>query len=510
MTLKCPQCLHDSVIRKGYCSDTGKQRFKCKACGHRTVAPLGINYDDPAIDRTTVSEKVKQSKKKRKWLITSAQNATPVFQPALDACMTWCSHNEGELIVIPNRYKNPTSLFTDKDHDWWHPSLVPSLVDQRVELCKGLVLLADIKVVPTAKNPLTGMEGFTGDKSCIVGHPHYQFHTVATRAGDLAKIMTTTGSITLPNYTNSKAGKIGDHHHSLGAVVVEWDGECFHIRKVGFENDGSFIDWDKRYTIGGVEDAPRPKSLVLGDLHQWWVSKDADSCTFDFLIPNLSPEKVVLHDVLDSYSISHHARNDPFIRWAKHHFNKGNIRTEIEDLAEFLGERILKDIEYFIIPSNHDDHVTRFIKEVDWRTDLENAEFYLETALHMLRGTKMVDGGSSTPRPFDYWMNKLLPEISILDRDKSFMVGDVEHSFHGDVGPNGARGSAKNLSRVGVKTTIGHGHSPCVVDACYQVGVMAPDMVYASGPSGWMVSHVLQYANDKRTHVHIIKGKCKA
>ena len=509
MTLKCPQCLHDNVIRKGYCSDTGKQRFKCKACGHRTVSPLGINYDDPSIDRTSVYDKVREVKKKRRWLITSAQNATPVFQPALSACMTWCSHNSGELIVIPNRYKNPTSLFTDKDHDWWHPALAPNLVDQRIELCKGLVLLADIKVVPTAKNPLTGMEGFTGSNSCIVGHPHYQFHTVATRAGDLAKIMTTTGSITLPNYTNSKAGKSGDHHHSLGAVVVEWDGECFHIRKVGFENDGSFIDWDKRYTVGGVEKAPRPKSLVLGDLHQWFVDDDADKATFDFLIPTLNPEKVVLHDVLDSYSISHHARNDPFIRWAKHHFNKGNVRTEIEDLASFLGKRMQQGIDYFIIPSNHDDHITRFIKEVDWRTDLENAEFYLETALYMLRNTKMVEGGSHTPRPFDYWMNKLLPEVNILERDKSFMVGDVEHSFHGDVGPNGARGSAKNLSKIGVKTTIGHGHSPMVVDACYQVGVMAPSMVYASGPSGWMVSHVLQYANNKRTHVHIIKGRCK-
>ncbi|WP_461533407.1 hypothetical protein [Sinomicrobium sp.] len=443
-------------------------------------------------------------------MITSAQNATPVFQPALDACMTWCSHNSGELIVIPNRYKNPTSLFTDKDHDWWHPALVPHLVDQRIELCKGLVLLADIKVVPTAKNPLTGMEGFTGSNSCIVGHPHYQFHTVATRAGDLAKIMTTTGSITLPNYTNSKAGKSGDHHHSLGAVVVEWDGECFHIRKVGFENDGSFIDWDKRYTVGGVEKAPRPKSLVLGDLHQKFVDKDADRGTFEFLIPQLRPEKVFIGDAMDGFSISHHHRGDPFLKWAKHHYKSGNVKQEIEELCSYLDARMLNDIEYYIVPSNHDSHITRYIKETDWRHDPENADFYLETALHMIRGTKMVDGGAETPRPFDYWVGKLLPKVKVLERDKSFMVGDVEHSFHGDQGPNGARGSARNLSKIGVKTTIGHSHSPCCIDACYQVGTLAPSMRYATGPSGWLVSHVLQYANDKRTHIHIIKGKCKA
>jgi len=325
----------------------------------------------------------------------------------------------------------------------------------------------------------------------------------------MAKIMSTTGCITLHNYTNSKAGKTGDFHHSMGALVVEWDGECFHIRRIGFEKDGSFIDWDKRYTQAGVEDAPRPKSLVLGDLHQWFIDKDADKGTFDYLIPTLMPEKVFIGDALDSYSISHHAKHDPFLRWGKHHNGKHNVKTEIEDLVKYLGERMDSRIDYYLIPSNHDDHISRYLKETDWRTDLENAEFYLESALHMLRGTKLSKGGIESPRPFDYWMNKLLPEINLLERDKSFMVGDVEHSYHGDVGANGAKGSAKNLSKIGVKSTIGHGHSPMVVDSCYQVGVMAPDMNYARGPSSWLVSHVLQYANDKRTHIHIIKGRCK-
>jgi len=507
--LKCPSCVSENIIKKGRCSDTDKQRWKCKDCGHRTVAPLGINYDDPAIDRDKVSEALKSVKKKKRWLITSAQNATPVFQSALKATHIWCDHNDGELIVVPYRYRNPNSLFTDKDHDWWSSDIVPHIMDQRIELCSGLVLLGDMKIIPTAKNPLSGLEGFTGNKSCIVGHPHYQFKTVATRAGDMAKIMSSTGSITLPNYTSSKAGKTGDFHHSLGGLVVEWDGECFHIRRIGFESDGSFIDWNTRYTANGVEKAPRPKSLVLGDLHHWWVDKDADKGTFDYLIPELEPEAVFVHDALDSFSISHHAKHDPFLRWGKHHNNKHNVKTEIEDLAKYLAERMLSNVNYYIVPSNHQDHITRYIKETDWRTDLENSEFYLETALHMLRGTKLVEGGIESPDPFEYWMNKLLPEINILQRDKSFMIGDVDHSFHGDVGPNGARGSAKNLSNIGVKTTIGHGHSPVFINGCAQGGVMSPSMLYAKGPSSWLVSHVLQYANNKRTHIHIIKGKCK-
>ena len=506
--LKCPKCLSEHIIRCSY-TESGKQRYLCKDCMFRTVNPIGLNYSDPAINSENVNKKIKKSLRKKRWFITSAQNATPIFEKAYDSIKQWCKANDGALIVVPYRYRNPTSIFSDNDYEWWDERIVKHLVDKRVKLCNNLVLLGDIKVVPTALNPLTGIEGFTGSDSCILGHPHYQLRSVATRAGDMPKLMSTTGSITLPNYTNSKAGKVGDHHHTLGGVVVEWDGEYFHMRHVSFDNDGSFIDWDTLYKPDDVEDAPRVESITLGDLHQWWVDKDVDKATFGKIIPELRPKHVFIHDAIDSYSVSHHHRNDPFLKCAKHKHGLNNVRNEIKDLVEFLKERMDDDIKYHIVPSNHDDHITRYIKETDWRNDPENADFYLETALHMLRGTKVVQGGVSTPRPFDYWMNKYLPEVDIIPRDSSFELLGVEHGFHGDQGPNGARGSTLNLSKVGVKVTKGHSHCAEVKDGCYSVGVMAPKMAYASGPSSWTTSHVILYANGKRTHVHIINGRCR-
>src|SRR5690554_2505042 len=185
--LKCSSCGSKKLIKKGFCGDTGKQVYQCKNCRRKTVKPIGIYSQDPSIDRKKVSNAVKAVKKNKKWFITSAQNATPVFNQGLQSVHHWCKENNGTLIVIPNRYKNPTSVFCDKGHEWWDTSISNHIIDQRVDLCDGLVLLADIKVVPTARSPLTGMEGFTGSKSCILGHPHYQFHTVATKAGEMAR-----------------------------------------------------------------------------------------------------------------------------------------------------------------------------------------------------------------------------------------------------------------------------------------------------------------------------------
>lgn len=507
--LKCPRCYSDKIRRHSY-TESGRQRFSCRDCSYRTVNPLGIEQFDQSLDHGTVSNKVKTVKKKSRWVITSAQNATPVHKGFLASLRQYCEINDAELVIIPFRYKNPTSVFTDKDYDWWDSEISDHLVDRRVELCEGVTVLGDVQIQPTAKSPLTGLEGFTGTNSCIVGHPKYQFKTVATRQGDMAKIMSTTGAITLPNYTRSKAGKTGHHHHTFSATVLESDGSQFYIRQVSANDDGSFTDLDRVYSAEGVNIAQRAASVVLGDLHAWWASDEVDAATFgaDGLINIVNPETVFIHDAVDGYSISHHHRGDPFIKYAKHHSVCGNILTELEDFSDCIRERMRGDIDYIVVPSNHDDHITRYLKETDWRHDPENAEFYLETALHMIRNTEMADGGSSTPRPFDYWMNKLIPELNVIDRESSFEILGVEHAYHGDIGPNGARGSTKNMSQIGVKVTAGHCHSPAVIDGAYSVGVSTGRMAYAAGgPSGWLNTHCVLYADGKRSLIHIINGK---
>ena len=74
--------------------------------------------------------------------------------------------------------------------------------------------------------------------------------------------------------------------------------------------------------------------------------------------------------------------------------------------------------------------------------------------------------------------------------------------MHGDRGPNGARGSAKNLRRIGIKSVIGHSHSPQISEGCYQVGTSSRlKLEYNEGPSGWLNTHCVIHADGKRQFV---------
>ena len=54
--------------------------------------------------------------------------------------------------------------------------------------------------------------------------------------------MLTTGACTVKNYTDSKSGKKGEFHHTLGFVIVEIkDDETFFIRQV-HGNPSIFFD----------------------------------------------------------------------------------------------------------------------------------------------------------------------------------------------------------------------------------------------------------------------------
>jgi hypothetical protein len=88
------------------------------------------------------------------------------------------------------------------------------------------------------------------------------------------------------------------------------------------------------------------------------------------------------------------------------------------------------------------------------------------------------------------------------------MIAGIESGMHGDKGPNGARGSIRNLRRIGVKSITGHPHSSGEDEGCMQVGTSTPlKLEYTSGPSGWMNTDAIIYANGKRTLVNFIDGE---
>lgn len=524
----CPDC-NEPVYRRGHAWDTTKMRFShLKSqhldCDWHGVEPFGIELEvmtgvNKKVSQALKSEIVKQRGGKRTYVITSAQNATPVEPKTWATLLGYCKHNNATLLVIPFRYHNPTAIWskTAQSFDWWTGEVLPFLIGERVDLNKNLMLLADIMTQPTATEPLEGFETISGAKSAIVGHPRLELTTIATPQSKLPKILTTTGACTKRNYIPSKAGKKGEFHHTYGATVVEIDGDKFHIRQLNMTRDGSCCDLLWQYDGAKRTKYARVSALVMGDTHVEVIDPNVVSATFDAedsIIKTLRPEQLVWHDVFDGQSCNHHERGRTFHEYAKYKAGRRNVEAELTRTLQFIDLVTPKDSRNVIVASNHNDFLREWVENTDPRKDPENCVFWAQTYTAMLQSenTKWTPSGVIVQDPFAYWGKKRLAvadRTTFLVRDQPHQIAGIEVSYHGDRGPGGSIGSRQAFRKIGIKTAIGHGHAPGIKDGCYQVGTSSfLNLTYAAGsPSAWLHTHCVIYPNGKRSLISIIDGR---
>lgn len=510
----CPRC-GNSMFSNGV-SPAGATRYRCQNGGSYCYSTTNPDAEVRGAKETRSKKPLKFTRVleagTKRFIITAAQNATPVHEGFFRALKIAAGELNAELIVIPFRYKNPTSRWTSSQAgaEHWAEEVQPYLFNTRKKLGENLIIAGDVKTQPTASSPLSGFEGLTGGESCIIGHTKVQLRVVPVPSGKFPKILTTTGACTVPNYTDSKAGKLGDFHHSLAAVVVEVHGKRFHLRQICANREGSFTDLNKVYSATGVSKAPPALGLVMGDTHARFICPKVERATFGpgGIVDVLNPEYLVWHDVLDGYAANPHHVGDPFVDYAKGQSGLNDVRKEVEFTIAML-DKYSKGRKSVVVPSNHDNFLARWVKRIDWKEDPTNAKFYLETALAMLESTTVTASGTSYHDPFKSWVKKLSKSkgVRCLAGDESFTLSGIECGMHGHQGPNGSRGSIKNLSRLGVRTIVGHAHSPGINEGCYQAGTSTPlRLEYTQGPSSWLNTHVVVYASGKRSLITIIDG----
>lgn len=516
--MKCNKCGKTHWVKWGT-NPNGQQRFQCKGCGYR---PWSMHIKpDAGIPKAAVRalhKRLVSARGVQRYVITAAQNATPVNQEFLDALLTLCRERKAQLLVIPYRYKNPTSIWSGaaQEDDWWAAELVPYLYDRRRALNKNLLLLGDIKTQPTASRPLEGFESISGPFSAIIGHPKLELTTVPTPQNRLPKILTTTGAVTARNYIPSKAGKRGEFHHTFGAAYVEVKGSKFHLRQLNAVKDGSFIDLGWEYRSNAEPKWVGVSGIVLGDTHFEFASPSVTKATFgpQGIVTALRPKTVAWHDVHDFYSRMHWHIGQPFIDFVKHHTGTDDVEKALKATFDYVDQRTRPGTTNVFVGSNHPDMFQRWVKRADWRTDPVNAKFLLKTALAMLEGSKMGKGGVETIDPFYYWAARMLKtarQAVFLAPDQHYQVEGIELGYHGHNGPNGARGTRGSFTKIGVKVIIGHTHSPGIAEGVYQVGTSSElGLEFAHGPSSWLNTHCLIYPNGKRSLINIIEGEWRA
>lgn len=515
---ECPKCgapmCHQSPAYPG-----GKPRWICRPRGEYCYS---TTKENPTVKSDQAGRRTKQPVFKRTLggattlLITVAQNATPVHEGTLAALQLIANERSAELVVVPTRYRNPTSHWTSSDagDDWYDDKLVPFLCTQRKRLNKNLVLLGDVKVQVTAPNPTSGFDSITHGESCILPHPKLEFRTVPTPQNTMPKILTTTGAITRANYSDTKVGMQGAFHHTLGAALVELQGKTFHLRQLNATSAGTIADLDKLYGVeiaGGIEEGIRAESLNTGDLHWDFADPYALQGTRE-QIELLRPKHIIWNDVDDAHTVSPHHRLNPFAAIAKVKSGRTDPEAELYRSIDGVASMTPADTISHIVFSNHPEMLARWIRDTDWKHQPGNAEFYLKTALMMAERTQLGAKGIETPDPFNHWGREYCAKrgynnIWFLEMDESLVIAGIENGMHGHRGPNGAPGSLRNLCRLGVRTNIGHAHGPGIREGGFQGGTQTPlSAEYTAGPGSWLNTNIVTYETSKRSLLNTIRG----
>lgn len=443
---------------------------------------------------------------KKIFLVTWAQSDTAVHKGFLKNIESYAKHIDADILCIAGRYSNPSSLSASKAikskekviKNTWDNSILPYLDANRHNLHEHLAVLSDVKIQPTASTPLSGMNGITGVESCIVGHPRVQLQSLPVMEGYPNKLLVTTGACTLPNYTDTKVGKKGEFHHQLGFVIVEVDGKDFHIRQIIGDKKGDFYDLIFCIKNGEVTKYEEGVStLVFGDLHLHEEDKIAVKTSFK-MAEVLKPKKIILHDLGNGHSVSHHEQRDPFILLEREEDGSWSLQKELDNIVNWLNS--YPQYNFISVQSNHNEFIDRWLRSEDWRKT-KNKKLYLEFA-------NAVAKGLAPKGILAYYLKNRVTNLYSLGLDESYNVLGFELGMHSHVGVHGSRSSPIQLKNLPMKSVVGHSHVPHRYDGSLSVGTLTKlRLSYNKGCSAWLHSNVAIYPNGKASHIHIVNGK---
>lgn len=519
--MECIECGSPHVRKNGYFETVSglKQRYKCTGCG-KSFSELVQNdpdiFDDEFDDETAGTPEYSRSDEwlnkniysKKTVVITAAQNNTSVDEGFYRALETYVDERDAAFVAIPIKYKTVNAsddLFADSYDERLDDYLVENTLTWERYNVK---VYAGIKIQATAENPLSGLDPLSKGYSVIVGHAQVQLKMLPNLNKRIADIITSTGAITTKNYSKTKLGEKARFNHSLSAVVLEFDDDYYHIRHLNYDPvTESFCDLNKQYFASGEIDTTEVEALVTGDEHILFRDEVVEKLTYsnkDSLVNVLRPRYIVRHDVLDSYSISHHHRKNVFTTFAKFKSGFNDIGQELNEAIGYINSTTPEWSKSLIVQSNHNEHLLRWLNEVDIKTEPWNALIYHYLMYNMLLQTDMSHSGTRHPDPFkliaDDW---LASNVEFVDR-QGFEILGIEIGNHGDYGVNGARGSAKSFARMPNKTITGHSHSPAIEKGAYVVGTSSRlSLEYNKGASTWHHAHCIIHKNGKRQLVFL-------
>ena len=418
----------------------------------------------------------------------------------------YCKIHNAELIIEEMAGK-------DAGETVFHESLAdrPELTPRHNRSLNSNVKICDMIVPPQNVDPSTGRLRFAQkDTTLIYAHSKQRLRAVPAGNSKLPRLLVTTGAVTTPNYNRSNhRGDVAFRDHVYGGLVVEViDDVCYNIRFLRAQRDGQFVDMGMKYNGKNTPTSSKVEALVLGDLH----IGDEDSKTMDAnyeMIDYFKPKRIILHDLFDGRSISHHDIDKNVFRVKEFEAGRLSLEHELEycrsalcDLSKAAG----KNSKVYVVASNHAYFLNRYLDDGNFIKEPWNARIAFKLAEKMCDGEDPLEAGLKL-------FGKLPTNIEFLGLRDDLQVWGYQLASHGHRGLSGARSSNAVSREIGWgKSITGHTHTPEVFRNTYIVGTSSRlDLEYTAGSaSSWMAANAVLYEGGLVQLLPIVRGKWKA
>lgn len=417
-----------------------------------------------------------------------------LHQEAFGAVKNFLKRKNAELVILPMP-AHVKALQSQPTH--YDAELLPYIDCFATEYSFNRHLKAiEAYINPQQINPLTGIKrlrihkygphGTQGSEikrfktSIIVAHSKQMMEVVPTSNSGHPRIIHSTGAITKPSYLRNRIGMIANEDHKLGGLIVEVDGDVFHLRQVQFDpKNGSFVDLGTRYHSDGSASSERAEAFTMGDLHPGHHDNEALESMYE-LWDLIKPKRIFFHDFLDATAASHHLANKRLTR-AKLPLVFKDLPTEFsmaKDVIKKIWDKAPKDAELIATASNHPEHVMRYLEEGRYINDVpENYKLAHRMVVMALDGKNPVQEMLDPDKKMN-WTNE----------NDDYIVEGVQLNAHGHLGINGAKGGKVGHELAYGDCMVAHSHTPSIYHNAFTVGHMSVERHgYNNGPGTWIL-----------------------
>lgn len=425
-----------------------------------------------------------------KYIITSCQYNAGVNKNLLANIQTFAKVNKVDKILTflqAGKYKEEERI---------HPLIAESeieLIDREFKLNNNLKVY-DTRILPQQINPFTGMnKKLSRDYSYILPSPKIRYKSIANTS-IYPRAFLSTGMLTNPNYKDHTAhGRKAEEEHQYGFIYVEIiNNKIFKPYQIEATKKGDFYFLNKRYSKGKVTSIV-PEALILGDWHNGdtdsWVRNESFK-----MISELSPKRIVFHDLFNGHSINHHEKGMLLSSLRNLRDKRSSLETEMTKVYQevLLFAEKYKDKEIIVVRSNHDDFLEKYIQQKMFIDDPLNFLFTCKII------AQIVDERTVPLKEALSLIGKLPSNVRFMQQDESYRVRGIELANHGHLGANGSRGTPNQFSNLNLKMITGHTHSPELMANGMVVGTSTKlRLPYTHGASSWGHAHGILYADGK-------------